>query len=339
MTATMAEVEGRVVVEEVALDSLRDNPLGDPWVRSIPVYLPPGYDEGARRYPVIYWLHGFGGTALGQIASHPWTPSLPTLIDRVIHGGAPPALLVMVDGWTRFGGSQYVNSSANGRYEDAVRELVAYIDERFRTLASREHRGINGKSSGGYGALALGMRYPDLFGGMASHSGDLYFEACFQVGFWKALDELRKHGGLAEFLDAFPRAPKKTEEMTRTLAILVAMAMAYSPNPDSAHRFDLPLDIHTGEIDEAVWKRWQAQDPVRMVEQHAQTLRTMRAIYFECGSRDQYYGHFGARLLHRRMEQLDIPHEYQEFDDDHTGVNYRYVESLRRLCTALAPRP
>ncbi|HET8679814.1 MAG TPA: alpha/beta hydrolase-fold protein [bacterium] len=333
----MLELEGRVIVEQIALDALRDNPLDDPWVRSIPVYLPPGYDEGAHRYPVIYWLHGFGGTALGQITPHPWTPSLPALIDRVIRGGAPPVLLVMADGWTRFGGSQYVNSSANGRYEDAMRELVTHIDARFRTLASREHRGIDGKSSGGYGALALGMRNPDLFGGMASHSGDLYFEACFQGGFWKALDTIRKHGGLDGFLDAFQRAPKKTEEMTRTLATLVAMAMAYSPNPASPHRFDLPVDIHTGEIDETVWRRWQVWDPVRMVEQHVETLRTMRAIYFECGSRDQYNGHFGARMLHRRMEQLDIPHEYQEFDDDHTAVNYRYVESLRRLCAALAP--
>lgn len=331
------EPSGRVVVEQIAHDALRDNPLGDPWIRSIPVYLPPGYDAGDHRYPVIYWLHGFGGTGIGQITPHPWTPSLPELMDRVIRDGAAPALLVMADGWTRYGGSQYVNSSANGRYEDAVRELVGHVDSRFRTLASADHRGIDGKSSGGYGALALGMRNPDLFGGMASHSGDLYFEACFQVGFWKAADTVRKHGGLAAFLAAFERAPKKPEEMTRALATLVAMAMAYSPNPDGPHGFDLPIDLETGEIVEAVWARWQAQDPVRMVERCAEGLRAMRLIYFECGSRDQFNGHFGARMLHRRLEQLGLAHEYQEFDDDHSGVNYRYVESLRRLCTALAP--
>ncbi|MGH2404470.1 MAG: alpha/beta hydrolase [bacterium] len=331
------ELAGRIVVEQVAFDALRDNPLGDPWMRSIPIYLPPGYGATERRYPVIFWLHGFTGTAMSQIAPNPWIPSLPDLVDRVIRDGAPPALLVMADGWTRYGGSQYVNSSANGRYEDAVRELVGHVDARFRTLASRQHRGINGKSSGGCGALMLGMRNPDLFGAMASHSGDLYFEACFQSGFWSSVNTVRKHGGLASFLAAFQSAPKKPEDAVRALGTLIAMAMAYSPNPARPHGFDLPIDLDTGEIDEAVWKRWQAWDPVRMLEPCADALRAMRLIYFECGSRDQFNGQFGARMLHHRMEQLRVPHEYQEFDDDHTSVNYRYVESLRRLCTALAP--
>jgi enterochelin esterase family protein len=258
-------------------------------------------------------------------------------MDRVIREGAPPAILVMPDGWTRYGGSQYVNSSANGRYEDAVRELVGYVDARFRTLPDRDHRGLDGKSSGGYGALALGMRNPDLFGGIASHSGDLYFEACFRVDFWRAAATVRSHGGLDGFLTAFDAAPKKTEDMVRALGTLVAMAMAYSPNPAAPRGVDLPMDLETGEIDDAVWQRWLAWDPVRMAEPHADALAAMRVVYFECGSRDQFNSHFGARMLHRRLEGLKIAHEYQEFDDDHTSVNYRYPESLRRLCTALSP--
>src|SRR3990170_8842954 len=216
---------GRVVIEEFDCEALRDNPLGDPARREIPVYLPPGYDRSGRRYPVIYWLHGFTGTGLGMTNYNPWIPSLPELIDRVIQEGAPPAILVMADGWTKYGGSQYINSTATGRYEDAVKELVAYIDTYYRTMASRNHRGLNGKSSGGYGALVLAMRNPQLFGAVAAHSGDMYFEACYKVDFWKAADTFRKHGGFEGFLKAFHEAPKKTDEMVRAMVSVVAMAI------------------------------------------------------------------------------------------------------------------
>lgn len=328
-------LRGQVRIEWVTFASLQDNPLGDPAERAIPVYLPPGYEEGGP-YPVIYWLHGFTGTGLGQANYNPWVPSLPELMDRVIAEGAPPALLVMADGFTRYGGSQYLNSSATGRYEDALLELVGVIDSRYKTRPAARHRGLDGKSSGGYGALVQAMRHPEVFGAVASHSGDMYFEACYKPAFWKGLDTVRKHGGLEAFLRAFDAAPKKPQEMVEALVLLVAMAMAYSPNPAAPLGFDLPVDVETGELDEAVWARWLAWDPVVMVERHADALRGMRLVYIECGSRDQFALHYGARILHRRLERLGVPHEHQEFDDDHTAVNYRYVESLRRLCHALA---
>jgi enterochelin esterase family protein len=180
------------------------------------------------------------------------------------------------------------------------------------------------------------MRNPQLFGATASHSGDLYFEACFMSGFWRSLDVVHRYGGLEGFLAAFRAAPKKSEPMVRALGTLVAMAMAYSPNPSSPHGADLPVDVETGELRDDVWRRWIALDPVRMAEPAADGLRRMRLVYFECGSRDEYHGQYGGRILHRRLQRLGIAHEYQEFDDDHTGINYRYAESLGRLCAALA---
>jgi enterochelin esterase family protein len=267
---------GRLVIEDVDSSALRGNPHGDPHVRQIPVYLPAGYDATTRRYPTIYWLHGFTGTALSGIN-----------------------------------------------------------DRRFRTLAMPAHRGINGKSSGGYGALVLAMRHPEVFGAVASHSGDMLFEACYLPDFWKCGNVLAKHGGLDAFLSAFLAMPKKTTEALDAVNI-VAMAMAYSPNSARPpFLVDLPFDPYTGEIDAEVWARWLLWDPVRMAEWHADALRTMRLIYVECGSRDQYNLHYGARAFHRRLERLGITHEHAEFDDDHSSINYRYVESLRRLCEAL----
>lgn len=327
---------GTVVIERFESAALRGNPLGDPSVRDIPVYLPPGYEaDEDRRYPVIYWLHGFTGIGLSGITQTLWVPALPQLMDQVIADGAPPAMLVMPDGSTRYGGSQYLNSPATGRYEDyVVRELVPYIDGRYRTKPSPEHRGVDGKSSGGYGALVLAMRNPDVFGGVASHSGDMYFAACYQPFFWKAIPEIMKHGSVEKFLRSFDRAPKKAPEATEAIMLLVAMAQAYSANDDGS--FELPLDLVTGELREAVWARWLEWDPVYMVERHAEALRAMKVIYLECGTKDQYYLQYGARILSRRLSALGIPHEHREFDDNHTSVNYRYVESLRRLAAALA---
>jgi len=329
-------VDGTIIIDEVDSGALRGNRLGDPTRREVPVYLPPGYTaEGQRRYPVIYWLHGFTGIGGSAINRALWVPSMPELMDQVIRDGAPPAILVMPDGSTRYGGSQYLNSPATGRYEDyIVRELVSYVDQRYRTKASAAHRGLDGKSSGGYGALVLGMRHPDVFGGVASHSGDMYFEASYKPFFWKAINVINRHGGLDGFLRAFEAMPKKSTDAVEALMLLVAMAMAYSAHPDGS--YELPVDLKTGQLNDAVWARWLEWDPVYMVERYAEGLRRMRLIYIECGAKDEWNLHFGARILHEKMEALGIAHEHKEFDDDHRSINYRYVESLRRLAGALA---
>ncbi|HET6781936.1 MAG TPA: alpha/beta hydrolase-fold protein [bacterium] len=331
----MAE-QGTVVVERFESQALKGNPLRDSNVREIPVYLPPSYErDRSRRYPVIYWLHGFTGIGLSSINRSLWTPTLPELMDRVIADGAPEAVLVMPDGSTRYGGSQYINSPATGRYEDhMIKELVPYVDATYRTKASAGHRGTVGKSSGGYGALVLAMRNPDIFGAVASHSGDMYFEAGYKPFFWKALNVINKHGGVRSFLNAFDAMLKKDREATEALTILVAMAMAYSGNADGT--YELPVDVKTGEMRDAIWSKWLEWDPVYMAERHAEALRKMKLVYIECGRKDEWNLHYGARILSGRLKALGINHEHQEFDDDHGNIQYRYVESLRRLSQVLA---
>ena len=329
----MPERAGRIVLDRFESQALRGNRQGDPAARTIPVYLPPGYDSTTDRYAVIYWLHGFGQTALWGVNGSAWVPSLPQCMDRIIGEGAPATILVMVDGFTRFGGAQYLNSPANGQYEDyVIKELVPYIDRSYRTKPERRHRGVDGKSSGGYGALALAMRHSRIFSAVGSHSGDIYFEACYRPLFWQFLNAVNRAGSVDKFLDHFLTLPKKDDR-----AYVAALSMCYSPNPDRPpYYFDLPVDVETGEILPEVWTRWVALDPVFMAESHADALRSMRAIYLDCGNRDQYFGHFGARLFSRKLTGLGIDHEYLEYEDDHLYVNYRYVESLRRLAVALA---
>ena len=177
--------------EHATIDSaaLRANPLGDAAERPLWVYLPPAYDaDPAARYPVIYLIQGYTGT-LGMWGNRsPFRPTVLELVDDLFAGtDAPPALVVGVDAWTAYGGSQFVDSPGTGRYHTYLcDEVVPFVDARWRTLADRESRAITGKSSGGFGAMITPMLRPDLFGAFASHAGDALYELCYIKDFGEA---------------------------------------------------------------------------------------------------------------------------------------------------------
>jgi enterochelin esterase family protein len=252
----------------------------------------------------------------------------------------PPVIAALPNCFTRYGGSQYLNSTATGRYEDyLVEELVPFVDGQFRTLPEASHRGITGKSSGGYGALVLGMRHPDVFGGLASHSGDTLFEYCYRNYFPEFVNGLAAFDGKPEvFLAKFESMPPY-ERGKHWFDVLNALAMSacYSPNSDSPIGFDIPCDTYTGELIPEVWERWLAWDPVRMVDQHVEALRGMRCLYLECGTRDEFHLHLGARALARKLASHDISYQHEEFDGGHMNISYRYDVSLPILSKAISP--
>ncbi len=345
----MTTARGRVVHETVPGERLAGNPLGDPTQRRVPIYLPPGYDaDGERRYPTIYKLAGFTGHGRMLLNEKAWAEALDARMDRLIASGrADPAIVVMPDCFTRIGGSQYVDSPAIGDYESYLcDELVPFIDARYRTVASREGRGVAGKSSGGYGAMSLGMRRPDVFAAIASHSGDMYFEYGYLPDMPKLWKGLHEHGGpdrtARAFLEWFERRPKKSSAAIGAIN-MIAMAAAYSPNPANAADLgvDLPIDRETGELRLDVWKRWLERDPVRMVEQadYADALRSMRTVFIDCGTRDEFHLHLGARIMAGKLAAKGIEHVHEEYEDGHFDILYRYDESLSRLSKALASGP
>jgi len=330
---------GQVVIERFHSRVLEGNRAGDPADRRVPIYLPPSYaGDPARRYPVAFVLTGFTGRGRMLLNDNPWNPALDDRMDGLIARGAcEEMILVMPDCFTRYGGSQYLNSSATGRYMDhVVEELVPFVDARCRTLAGRAHRGVMGKSSGGYGALVLGLLHPETFGAVACHSGDMCFEYCYRGDVPKALSQIQPAGGLQAWLEAFEAKRQKKNDDMLTLNIL-GMAAAYSPNPEAEpFGFDLPCDLETGAFREDVWERWLENDPLRLLESHADALGSMKLLYLDCGIRDEWSLHHGARLFTRRLKQLGIAHEYEEFDDGHMNVQYRYDVSLPKLARALA---
>jgi len=326
MAVEIIEFESRV---------LRGNPLGDPSLRRIPIYLPPGYSaRTSKHYPVFYVLTGFGGFGEALIQRSAWSESLPERLDRLIASAQMrPAIVVMPDCFTRYGGSQYRNSSATGRYEDhLIRELIPYVDGHYRTNG---RRAVLGKSSGGYGALVLGMRHPDVVHALACHSGDMYFEYCYLPDFPRAIDVLRRHGGTAKFLGTWEKMNKRLAGGLHAAVNTLAMAACYSPNPKASVGFDLPFDLATGRLDDAVWRRWKACDPIEMLPSHVADLNRLRCVFVDCGSRDQFALHHGARIFAATAKKLGARIRHEEFDDDHSSISYRYDRSLALLSKAL----
>lgn len=352
---------GTVVVVEHTSRVLADNPLGDPATRRLAVWLPPGYDAGAirgkrsgqgRRYPVLVDLVGFTGSGLAHVNWRPFDENVPERLARLVgERRMGPCIVVFPDCFTSLGGNQYVNSKAIGRYADYLtREIVPFVDREFRTLATREHRACFGKSSGGYGALIHGMRHTDTWGAIACHSGDAYFEFCYLPDFPRLLNELARYrrpplragrqraplratadgrddGRVRRFLEAMWSKEKMTEGEVHALMEL-AMAATYDPDPRTPLGFRLPVDLDTGELIVERWAKWREHDPIHLVARHARDLARLSGIYLDCGWRDQYHLHFGARIVARELAAHGIAHTYEEFDDTHSSIDYRMNVSL-----------
>jgi hypothetical protein len=330
-------------LDEVEFESevLRVNPLGDPHVRPLWVYVPPGYDdEPERRYASVYQIQGLTGQLDMWRNRAAFRLNPPELFDELFASGeAPPCVVVWVDCWTSLGGSQFLDSPGTGRYHTYVcEEIVPWVDERYRTLAAPEHRGIAGKSSGGYGAMVTPMLRPDLFGGLATHAGDALFEACYVPEFRESARALREHydGSYEKFWEDFRSRPAFAKKTDAVLMNDWCMAACYSADDDGTVR--LPFDPETGELVEEVWQRWLAWDPVRMVAGHADALRSLKAIYIDAGTRDEWYLDVGAVAFRRALERIGVTDVFFElFDAGHGGIEYRYPTGLKYLAGRLSP--
>lgn len=329
--------------EEEVFDSaaLRGNPLGDPHQRPLWVYLPPGYeDQPQRRYPTVYQIQGLTGQLDMWRNRSPFRKNFPELADELFASGeAPPCIVVWVDCWTKLGGSQFLDSPGTGDYHTYLcDEVVPWVDARYRTLAARDHRGIAGKSSGGYGAMVTPMLRPDLWGGLATHAGDALFEVCYLPAFRDTVRLLRDHyeGSFDTFWADFRSRPAFSKDGDEHALNDWCMAACYSADQDGTVR--LPFEPATGRLVPEVWERWLAWDPVRMAADHAEDLRSMKAIYIDAGKRDEYFLDLGAEAFRRELERFGVTDVFFElFDATHMSIEYRYPKALKYLAERLSP--
>ncbi len=333
-------------VETVLHESklLAENPLGDPRTRELGIYLPPSYDRSSRRYPVILVLPGYTGTGLGLVARGGWTTPLDRRMDTLLSDGrARDAILILPDCFTRYGGSQYVDSPAIGRYASYLTdEIIPFVDARYRTIAEREGRGVVGKSSGGWGALHLAMSRPELFAAAASHAGDCAFETSYRRELPIVAAAIDRDGGMPAFLARFEAAASKSSADIEALSF-VCCAAAWSPNERGPYAFGegfaLPVALRTGTLVPEVWQRWLAWDPLSRVEANADALRKLSLLFLDAGRSDEFALQLGARQLADALTAAAIPHVHEEFVGGHRNTQHRYARSLELMTDTSAFPP
>lgn len=310
--------KGTVVYIEHESQILSTNPLQDPSVRRFPVYLPPDYDNSPqKKYPVIFGLIGFTGSGAMYLNKKFLSPSFDELLDQlIVEKKMPGVIYVMPDCMTYYGGSQYVNSSAVGNYENyIVQELVPLIDEKFRTT---KRRGCVGGSSGGIGSFSLAAKYPEIFQAFANHCGDSAFEYCYLSDVPKFVQAIEKYEYSIEKFSRLIPTIQPHDSQFMALLNMTAMAACYSPNPKiQPLGFELPFDLYSGKLNPEIWSQWRKFDPVHMVEVYEKNLRQLKFAFIDCGKRDQFNLFLGSRQLHQKLNTFGINHHYEEYDSDH----------------------
>jgi len=327
----------RLVVES---DLLADNPLGDPVRRPLWVLRPPGVDlDHPRALPVVYVIQGYTGQLDMWANRSFFEPSYIERMDALLASDdCPDAIVVMVDCWTSYGGSQFLDSTGTGKYQSYLcDEVVPFVDERYPTDPDRERRGITGKSSGGYGAMVVPMMRPDVFSALASHAGDALFELSMTPSIADATRVLRDHfdSSYEVFFEQLPDADPMVFDRWAPPLEIYGYAAAYSPDPERPGRALVPFRVENAGLIPEVWEQWLEHDPVNMAAGHADALRSMKRIYLDAGRGDEYYLDLGAQAFSRELTKLGVDHTLELFDGKHGGITYRYPGAVRELVLAL----
>lgn len=310
--------EGRLVREKVHGKSLEKTVTGESADRSVSVYLPPSYDTAPnKRYPVVYLLHGITDTDETWIMpgkkNDPWQTLQGVMNRGIAEKRFGEMIIVMPDELTKWGGSFYTNSTVTGNWEDfTVKDLVTYIDGKYRTLAQPSSRGIAGHSMGGYGAIKLGMKHPDVY--------SVVYGMNPAVLDW-GRDLTIENPAFRFLLTNNVASPEDAIKGGLYALGAIVVGQAFSPNPDRPPLFiDLPFAMVDGKIQpsEPGFSEWQENMPVHMVEKYASNLRKLRGLRFDSGYEDEFT-HIPptARALSAALTARGIDHVFEEYNGDH----------------------
>jgi S-formylglutathione hydrolase len=299
---------GQLVPDTLHSRALEHNLYGDTPDRPMLVYLPPGYGSTPmKRYPVVYLLHGFGGNERTFATAGRIKPTMDSLIAL---GSVREMIIVMPNGRNVFAGSFYTNSASAGNWDDFVaKELVAYIDGKYRTLARPESRGLGGHSMGGYGAFVLGMR----------HAGDVYGALYSLSGCCTHFSREPGRSGLWDSLAALPNLAA-ARRLSFIPLVSLAMSAAFSPNPSAAPLFvSLPFvrGGATTEVVDSVYAKWINHAPLDMIPSHADRLKRLRGFMFDVGLSDDLVSPASQMAIDSALTRAGVRHTFETYDGDH----------------------
>lgn len=309
---------------EIQSTALKSNPLKDPHLRYNPILIPKKLEKN-KTYPLVVVLAGFGGNGPNYFSLKSFQKNqIQVLDDCFTAGTAPKAFYLYVDAWTFWGGSQFKNSEAVGKYEDyIVNEL---LQNTLKELPiDKKKVCITGGSSGGYGALHLSSKYPEIFPVCAAIAPDCFFEASMIPDIYKASSFLASNNSLKTLKDLHMKSKIASRRDGFTILNAICMSTCYSPKGKSGD-FHLPIDLKTGLIKEDIWKKWKENDPILFLNKRISSVKKLKNIYIDVGNRDQYNLHFGARQIHEILKKAKVKHKYVEFDGGHFDISERRPE-------------
>ena len=320
--AAQQPAAGQLVADTVHSRALENNRYGDSPNRGLLVYLPASYATSpAKRYPVVYLLHGFGGTERTWVSLGPVKPAMDSLVRN---GGVREMIVVMPNGRNLFDGSFYTNSESAGNWDDFIaKELVSYIDGKYRTIARPESRGLAGHSMGGYGAYSVGMRHSgDVYGAVYAMSGCCthFSSDPGRADLWTLLANVHSTADVAK-LQFLPK-------------VYLAMTAAFSPNASAGPMFlTLPFAPRDGRLQviDSVQAKWQAHAPLDMIPTYAQGLKKLRGLMFDVGTRDQLVSVASQAAMDSAFTRAGVRHTFETYDGDHTN------RVAARLATSVLP--
>jgi enterochelin esterase-like enzyme len=311
LSAQETTPHGAVERIQVHGKALEGNLEGDSADRDVAVYLPPSYKtSGDRRYPVVYLLHGFTDDVNRWWGVKPHFVNVPVVMDKALNAGVKEMVVVMPDALTRYQGSMYSSSVTTGDWEDYIaKELVAYIDAHYRTIANPGGRGLAGHSMGGYGAIRIGMKHPEVFSSLY-----LLSPCCMAVG------RVRPNPRIGTIHD--PAEVATADFLTK---VVFASAAAWSPNPKNPPFF-LDLPYKNGELQPQIVAKWQANAPLTIIDQFISNLRQYKAIGMDAGTADQPIAGM-VEKLDKILNDYAIGHVYETYEGNHIN---RIAERLER---------
>jgi pimeloyl-ACP methyl ester carboxylesterase len=316
----------------ILIDSpaLKGNPLGDPTLRRNPV-LVPKENVPEHGWPVVLILSGLFGNGPMSFNLKSHELNAPQIINQCAERGeAPFAVYVFCDALTYWGGSQFLNSEATGRYEDYVlQDLVSGIIEYLPVSADRENWCVMGGSSGGYGALHLASRNPERFALAAAVAPDSFFEASLIPDLYTAIGAIDKMGGIAGVRKELESGRLKKRREWHSILNVVAMGLCYAPDGPADSYF--PLDPRTGVMDAEIWKKWKRHDPVVFLRERGEKTKRLKEVFLDVGTRDQFHLQYGTRQIHEVFRDLGVKCAYSEFEGTHFDIGERRVEVWKWL--------
>jgi S-formylglutathione hydrolase FrmB len=318
--------QGQLVVRRFTAPSLEGNRAGEPAERRVSIYLPPGYSHSGHAYPVLYYLHGYSFSDSSTVA---WL-DLVHLMDTAIAAGlVRPMIVVIPDNYTRYGGSWYTNSSFTGHWADYVaKDVVNYVDRHFRTLSNRDSRCVAGVSMGGNGALRMGMLFPETFGSVYASSAAILD---WSEGINPAIPAFREI--------ARAQTEKDIDEGSRAW-IMADVARTWSPDASRPPFYaDMPATYMGDSLvtDTAVVRKWEANLPFHMIDDHVAALKSLRALKMDWGRNDENQFNPATNLaFSQKLEHLGVRHFAEAYLGGHAdripGTAGRFYTEVLPFC-------